>query len=166
MKVFFLHQGEIHHQISAYADDIIIMVNGQRDINYMEGIINDFGIISSAKVNWEKSDALALGKWEQGLPVLPDKICWKKGGFKYLGVYLGDTIFQQKNWDGIVEQMAGRLAKWKWIHSQLSFRGRVLIVNNLVASILWHKLFCVDPPIGLLTQLQRLFVDFFWDRLH
>lgn len=41
----------------------------------------------------------------------------------------------------------------------------MLVVNNLVASILWHKLFCVDPPIGLLSQLQRIFVDF-WDRLH
>lgn len=83
-----------------------------------------------------------------------------------MGVYLGDAITQQKNWDGVVEKMVGRLAKWKWIHSQLSFRGRVLIVNNLVASILWHKLYCVDPPIGLLSQLQRIFVDFFGDRLH
>lgn len=153
-------------KVSAYADDVIIMVNGQRDINQMEGIIQDFGVISAARVNWEKSEALAIGKWEQGLPVLPDRITWKKGGLKYLGVYLGDAITQQKNWDGVVERMVGRLAKWKWIHSQLSFRGRVLIVNNLVSSILWHKLFCVDPPVGLLSQLQRIFVDFFWDRLH
>ncbi len=62
--------------------------------------------------------------------------------------------------------MEGRLAKWKWIHSQLSFRGRVLIANNLVASALWHKLACVDPPVGLLPRLQVILVNFFWDRLH
>lgn len=50
----------------------------------MEGILKDFGTISAAKVNWEKSEALALGKWEQGLPVLPNRINWKNGGFKYL----------------------------------------------------------------------------------
>lgn len=93
---FSLHNGNIF-QVSAYADDVIIMVNGQRDINHMEGIIRDFGVISAAKVNWEKSGALAIGKWEQGLPVLPDRITWKKGGLKYLGVYLGDAITQQKN---------------------------------------------------------------------
>lgn len=84
-------------------------------------------------------------------------------GLKYLGVDLGDESVQQKNWDGIIEKMEGRLKKWRWIHSQLSFRGRVLILNNLIASTMWH---CVEPPTGLLSHLQTILVDFFWDRLH
>jgi len=60
-------------------------------------------------------------------------LSWKKEGFKYLGVYLGDLNTQQKNWEGVIEKIEGKLKKWKWIHSQLSFRGRVLIINNLVA---------------------------------
>lgn len=156
----------VQHQISAYADDVMVMVNGQEDINKLVSVINDFGIISAAKVNWEKSEALAVGKWEGGLPKLPSGMIWKKEGFKYLGVYLGDLNTQQKNWEGVFEKIEGKLKKWKWLHSQLSFRGRVLIVNNLVASTLWHKLSCVDPPVGLLSRLQTILVNFFWDSLH
>ena len=45
-------------------------------------------------------------------------------------------------------------------------KGRVLVLNNIVASQLWHRLTCVDPPSGLLVLLQMKMVDFFWDGLH
>ncbi len=48
----------------------------------------------------------------------------------------------------------------------MSYRGRVLIINNLISSTLWHRLSCVDPPSDLLSKIQVLLVDFFWDRLH
>ncbi len=82
--------------MSAYADDVMIMVNGQQDISILESVVKEFGVISAAKVNWEKSDAVAVGKWEQGLPSLPGGMTWKKGGIKYLGVYLGDETSQRK----------------------------------------------------------------------
>ncbi len=52
---------------------------------------------------------MAIGKWEDGLPNLPGQMIWKRGGFKYLGVFLGDEVAQQKNWEGIVEKIEGRL---------------------------------------------------------
>ncbi len=48
----------------------------------------------------------------------------------------------------------------------MSYRGRFLIVNNLVASSLWHKFACVDPPIHLVAKIQATLIDFFWDKLH
>ncbi|KAK3524739.1 hypothetical protein QTP86_002141 [Hemibagrus guttatus] len=48
----------------------------------------------------------------------------------------------------------------------MSCRGRTLVINNLAASFLWHKLACVDPPPNLLASIQALLVDFFWDGLH
>lgn len=60
-----------------------------------------------------------------------------------------------------MEKIEGKLKKW--IHSQLSFRGRASIVNNLVDSTLLHRRFCIDPPAGLLSQLQTTLVNFFWD---
>ncbi len=44
---------------------------------------------------------------------------------------------------------------------QLSYRGRVLVVNNLVASALWHKFTVLQPPAGLLQDIQRMLVNFF-----
>ncbi|KAI3374546.1 hypothetical protein L3Q82_021112 [Scortum barcoo] len=49
---------------------------------------------------------------------------------------------------------------------KMSYRGRVLILNNLISTALWHRLACVDPPVSLLSRIQAVLVDFFWDRLH
>ena len=62
--------------------------------------------------------------------------------------------------------MCARLTKWKWLLPQLSYRGRVLIANNLVASALWHRLTVLTPPRGLINAIQKEIVDFFWSGQH
>lgn len=153
-------------RLSAYADDLLLMIDKQEHIDSFVLTFNNFERLSSAKVNWAKCEAFLLGDWMNTAPVLPHGLTWKSGGFKYLGVYLGDNVFTLRNWEGVYEKMKGRLMKWKWILPHLSYRGRVLIINNLVASLLWHRLACVDPPPNLLPRIQALLVDFFWDRLH
>lgn len=39
-------------------------------------------------------------------------------------------------------------------------------INNLVASAVWHKLACMEPPRSLTHKLQAILVDLFWDQLH
>ncbi len=108
----------------------------------------------------------ALGKWASGRLRLPEGLRWNTEGFKYLGVFLGNEFTVQKNWDGVVEKLKGCLAKWKWLAPNMSYKGRILIINNVVASSLWHKLACIDPPPKLLAEVQALLVDFFGDKLH
>lgn len=132
----------------------------------MESIVKDFGIISATKVNWAKSEALAVGSWRWGLPSLPGGLVWKRDSLKYLGVYVGNETIVKKNWEGVVKKVEKTLNKWKWLKPQLSFRGRALIINNLVASALWHRLACMEPPKGLIQKVQAVLVDFFWDKLH
>lgn len=48
----------------------------------------------------------------------------------------------------------------------MSYKGRILIGNNLVASALWHRLACIDPPADVLAKIQSILIDFFWDKLH
>ncbi|KAL2076997.1 hypothetical protein ACEWY4_027414 [Coilia grayii] len=156
----------ISFQLSAYADDISILVKDERDIHAMMKLFKDFRVLSSSKVNWCKSVAVLFGKWSGGEPSLPDGLSWTRKGIKYLGVYLGDETWLQKNFEGAVEKVKGRLNKWKFLFNKLSYRGRVLIINNLAASSLWHRLACVDPPAQLLSKIQSILVDFFWDSLH
>ncbi|KAJ4939822.1 hypothetical protein JOQ06_029258, partial [Pogonophryne albipinna] len=82
---------------------------------YLWKVLERFGLspgfivkikISSAKVNWAKSEALAVGEWAPSAP-----------------------------------------------------RGRVLVINNLMASSIWHKLKCVDPPAEPLVWGARLDVQ-------
>lgn len=152
-------------KLSAYADDLIIAVKNQSDINFLTETVRDFSEISSAKVNWEKSEALWVGDEPRGI-ILPGGLTWKRGGIKYLGVYLGDQNTVDKNWENVLEKVEGRLKKWKCLFPKMSFKGRVLIINNLVASMLWHRLCCIDPPVTLLAKAQAEIINCFWDRLH
>ncbi|KAK3570175.1 hypothetical protein QTP86_015308 [Hemibagrus guttatus] len=123
-------------------------------------------VLSSAKVNWAKSEAILVGEWGGERPTLPGGLVWKKDGFKYLGVYLGNNEFLNKNWEGTVEHVKGKLSRWKRLVPRMSYRERTLVINNLAALYLWHKLACVDPPPNLLASIQALLVDYFLDGLH
>lgn len=98
IECFKLRNHGVQHQISAYAD-VMILINGK-------------------------------------------KLCWKYG-LKSFGVYWGCICVAEK---------------LGWIYFQLSFRGRVLMLDFL-GSTMWHKLSFVEPPKGLLSCLQTILVD-------
>ncbi|KAJ3594105.1 hypothetical protein NHX12_006437 [Muraenolepis orangiensis] len=108
--------------LSVYADDVVVFVRDQKDTDILVDIVRDFSSASAARVNWKKSEALAVGEWSGGLPVLPQSMVWKKDGFKYLGVFLGKEIVVLKNWEDVIEKIEGKLSKWKWLLPQMSFK--------------------------------------------
>ena len=156
------------HVLSAYADDVIILLRTQEDIVILQKVVDDFGVLSAAKVNWQKSEAVALGAWKNGFLRLPGGLSWKTDGLKYLGVFIGHSDFMYKNWDGVLDKLQNKLNKWRWVLPQLSYRGRTLILNNLVALTLWHKVACVEPPanFGHKAGCSVIFLDWveqrFW----
>ncbi len=89
-----------------------------------------------------------------------------KEGIKILGVFLGKESYRQKNWEGMLEKVSAKLSRWNWLLPELSYRGRVLVINNLAASMLWHKLNVLEPPNEMIKVLQRRFVNFFWSGQH
>ncbi len=133
--------------LSAYADNVIVFIN-DNDVQELQPFFNDFKNISSGLVNWRKSNALLIGNWEGGNPILPGGLLWKRDGLKYLGIFVGNDFFMLKNWEGMAAKVIGRLKKWRWLLPQLSFTGRTIIINNIEASSLWHRLACIDPPAG------------------
>uniref|UniRef100_A0A8D3BRM1 Reverse transcriptase domain-containing protein n=1 Tax=Scophthalmus maximus TaxID=52904 RepID=A0A8D3BRM1_SCOMX len=153
--------------LSVYADDVNILVSNQQDVQNVQDTLSLYERASSARVNWAKSEALWVGQGrDQVMPSLPGGLEWGQEGLKVLGVFLGSEGFQKKNWAGVKEKVCARLSKWKWLLPQLSYRGRALVVNNLVASTLWHKLIALTPPRGLIEEVQRSIVDFFWSGKH
>ncbi|KAL7836203.1 hypothetical protein AOLI_G00274870 [Acnodon oligacanthus] len=58
------------------------------------------------------------------------------------------------------------MTQWAWVPPQLSYRGRVLVANNLIASMLWHRFTVLEPPDFLIKKIQRKLMDFFWTGQH
>ncbi len=91
-------------RLSAYADDVMVVISGQSDIQVLLKLIEEFSSVSSARINWTKCETLLVGQWAGGKPNFPDGLFWGKRGIKYLGVFLGDGLTQRKNWEGVLEK--------------------------------------------------------------
>lgn len=154
-------------KLTAYADDITIVIKDSDDVSRLISSLDRFQQASSARINWGKCASLLLGDWQGvGPPQLPQQCRWARDGFKVLGLHFGTKSYTEKNWEGLSDRVICRLQKWRWILPQLSFRGRCLVINNLAASMLWHKCTVLDPPKELITGVQKAFVKFFWDGCH
>ena len=70
----------------------------------------------------DTSHLIKVSTWIQ-FNFIPQGLIWKRDGLKYLGIYLGNEKMMQKNWDGVLEKVEGRMAKWRWLRPQMSFRG-------------------------------------------
>lgn len=75
-------------KLSAYADDVIVLISGTNYVNVLLKTLDEFKTLCSAKVNWKKSQAILTGS--RGEPKLPDGLRWTREGLKYLGVFLGN----------------------------------------------------------------------------
>jgi len=144
LKVFLCQRVIVtfHYQ---HADDLVVMISKQSDVQVLFEILGDFKALSSANVNWNNSEALLIGSWGSGKPQLPSGLQWGREGFRYLGFFLGGETVVQKNWEGLIEKVKGRLDKWKFLAPKLSYRGRILIVNMLTT---W---WCLPYGIGSLV---------------
>ena len=66
----------------------------------------------------------------------------------------------------MVVALEQKLMKGRGFLVQLSCRGHVLMLNNLVASMLWHRFKAVHPPESLVKNIQRILIDFLWSDKH
>ncbi|KAJ3603143.1 hypothetical protein NHX12_030886 [Muraenolepis orangiensis] len=48
--------------LSVYADDVVVFVRDQNDIDSLVDIVREFSSASAARVNWKKSEALAVAR--------------------------------------------------------------------------------------------------------
>ncbi len=69
-------------RLSAYADDVMVVISGQNDMQVLLKLIEDFTSVSSAKINWTKCETLLVGQWTGGKPNLPNGLFWGKKGYK------------------------------------------------------------------------------------
>ncbi|CAM5131997.1 unnamed protein product [Natator depressus] len=71
-----------------------------------------------------------------------------------------------ENWENLEGGVIERLRKWMGLLRCLSFRGRALVLNQLVLSMLWYRLNTLVPALGFRTNLQTSILGFFWSGMH
>ncbi|CAM4547526.1 unnamed protein product [Lepidochelys olivacea] len=68
MTGLVLREPELRLVLSAYADDVLLVVQDPGDLARVEACQAIYSAASSARVNWVKSSGLAVGDWRQGFP--------------------------------------------------------------------------------------------------
>ncbi|CAM2095864.1 unnamed protein product [Caretta caretta] len=66
-----LWEPELRLVLSAYADDVLLMVQDPGDLAEMEACQAIYSAASSARINWVKISGLAVGDWRQNLLMAP-----------------------------------------------------------------------------------------------
>ncbi|CAM2100631.1 unnamed protein product [Caretta caretta] len=65
MTGLVLRELELRLVLSAYADDVLLVVQDPGDLARVEACQAIYSAASSARVNWVKSSGLAVGDWRQ-----------------------------------------------------------------------------------------------------
>ena len=99
-------------KVSAYADDIMVIVRDQRDVRALEKCIQFYEQASSARVNWEKSEALLCGSWQDNPPPkLPGSLVWRREGAESVGCVFRDSAIHGKKLEGVMEKACARMSR-------------------------------------------------------
>ncbi|CAM2114216.1 unnamed protein product [Caretta caretta] len=101
--------------LSAYADDMLPVVQDPGDLARVEACQAIYSAVSSARVNWVKSSGLTVGDWRQvsSLPPMLQTIRWSAGPLLYLGIYLSAMHpSPPENWENVEGGVIELLQKW------------------------------------------------------
>ena len=159
---FRVHGASAPCSASAYADDVSVFVTSDSGFGAVERTYNLFARASAARLNTKQKQGIFVGSWIGRSDRLLN-FSWNSEGLPFLGVYLGNKkSYTDKNWEVCKTRLIQTLASWSGLSTSLSFKGRVLIANQLAASKLFHCLAALTPPDSVLSELQQQLVDFVW----
>jgi hypothetical protein len=81
----------------------------------------------------------------------------------YLGMPLGASFKSISIWNGVIEKVERRLARWKKLY--LSKGGRVTLIHSILSSIPTYYLSLFPIPVSVAKKLERLQREFLWSGL-
>ena len=148
--------------VSAYADDISIFVTADEAFDIIQDVYSTFSKSSAACLNYVKSQGLWVGSWTRRIDK-PLGFKWNNEGLLFLGVHLGvSNNYVNHNWTKCKEELSKTLSRWSTLSRNLSFKGKILVANQLAASKIFHCLAILSPPHQILSELQDMLVNFIW----
>lgn len=146
----------IKQKSQGYADDTLLLVNNNDELNEFLNEIKTYCNITGAKVNDNKSKMLIIGKWVN----IPNNVIITnaENGLKYLGAKISFPI--DKNcWEKIKNNIVITLRRWKYC--PLSLFGKKIIVETLALSKLWYLASIFFIPHEILKIIESLVSKFY-----
>jgi len=151
-------------KITAYADDITIFAQDERDIIKVLRIITNFGNFSGLKLNEDKTEILKVGGLKD--TQFKDERLKKLtvSTIKITGVHFGNSanseLAERLNFDPIVANIKRKLNEWNT--RDLSILGRVLVVKAQAIGQLQYMANSICVPKNVTKEVKKLIYRFVW----
>ena len=146
-------------KLSLYADDSTAILTTETSIQKYFYWVKLFGKVSGAKVNYEKSKGLYLGKWKTRSDH-PFGISWIKS-HKILGYLFGTGFSNDDVWSKIFLTIDKTLNLWT--SRKLSFKGKSTVLNSLCLNKILYYAAANPIPSHYITLFERRFFRFIWN---
>jgi len=146
----------IKQKSQGYADDTLLLINNNDELNEFYNEIKIYCNITGAKVNDDKSKMLLIGKWVN----IPTNVIITnaENGIKYLGAKISFPI-DKTAWDKIKNNIETTLRRWKYC--PLSLFGKKIIVETLALSKLWYLASIYFIPHEILKVIESIVSKFY-----
>ena len=149
-----------------YADDAVIKITQNRCFKEVYKDLKDFEIGTGAKVNYEKTKGLWVGRWRDRTddpfkdidPEHTKTIQWTNRNVKYVGVFVGNDRPDVETFNEIVPKMKRRLHFWKPLSLPLLAKARVIEIYHASKLFYASNFYAIPPDIE--KDISDAFLDY------
>ena len=149
-------------KLSQYADDTTLSLSDDQSIDEVFSTFDLYERASGAKINKGKCKGLWCGAFAHRTEQLGD-FDWLNDFIpdKILGQFIGNVDCTRRNWEAKIQKINNIIAAWS--HRNLSFKGRVLVINGLLTSTVWYNATSLAVPSWAIAQIEESIYNFFWN---
>ena len=128
--------------------------------------LQNFAHYSGLTINYDKTTAFILGplKDTDAKFYTMKKLFWSDGPVKILGIMIHPDINTLciENYQKTLNKVKEILAMWN--HRSLTLQGKIVVVNNLTASLFNHLFMSLpSPKTEFFFEYKRIIKEFLWE---
>ncbi|CDP11300.1 unnamed protein product [Coffea canephora] len=148
----------------AFADDVIIFVRGdRRSVGNLVHFLNLYQTATGQRVNNHKGLFISSRRCGSGqIRRIQQMTGFRHGALplSYLGCNLYAGRRKKVYFQFLIDKFITKLAGWQ--KKLLSQGGRLILIKHVLSAIPTHVLAIMDPPSGVLKELEQIMANFFW----
>ncbi|UYV74304.1 hypothetical protein LAZ67_11002940, partial [Cordylochernes scorpioides] len=147
--------------VLAYADDIVLLIREDGQLEVVRKIFEDFRRASGIRVNFGKSQGLWCGRWRNRTDS-SSAISWNREKINILGTLVTPGMGTSAQDQHLQELLERAIARWSPFVRGLSLAGRAKAANSLVLSAIYYHLQAYLPSETTIGRLQARLARFVW----
>jgi hypothetical protein len=153
----------LKHQVSLYADDVVVFARPERhELQAVRGILECFGDASGLRVNYGKSEAAPIQCSEAALATVREAFPCRVTSLSctYLGLPLSIRKLRKADLQGVLDKLANKLSMWR--ARLLTREGRAVYVQAVMMASVIYQLMALDLDPWFLQAADKLRRGFLW----